>query len=186
METCVWDLILEHTDATFPWAQFNDAVEAGFPITTATRAGSGALCKAAGRSMSAVTKRLLDLGCDPFDTDDYSQSPMHLAAHVNAVDACKVLPVQCLTARTFLQNTPLHTAVCAGAVQVVQWMLEQPCAPVDARNRRGLTPREEAERMEYRLIERADMLAAFAAHGRWSPLRAAWIGAAVGTKNTYR
>jgi ankyrin repeat protein len=177
------DLFVGKKDATFPWAYFDEAMEAGFPIKTATFHGMKALHLAVSRGMCAVTKRLLDLGCDPFDGGVTSMTPMHVAARIDAVDVCKVLPVQCLTARTSRRlNTPLHSAVETGSLKVVQWMLEQPCAPGDAVNKRGLTPREEAERMDH-LIERAHMLAAFAAHGRWSPLRAAWIGAAVGTKN---
>ncbi len=124
-----------------------------------------------------VIQKLLDMGMSPAYLNCLDLNAAHMVAgFCDNVQLLMLLPLEMLTHTSAVGFTPLHIAVRDKRVQVVQWMLEQPCCPVDARNMHGHT----AEQYSFgRSGPAAEAIrAAFAAHRRWTALRAAWVAAA--------
>lgn len=122
-----------------------------------------------------IMQKLLNLGMNPAKLTYRGWSAAHMAASCNSVDMLMLLPPESLSRTTFAGSTPLHLAVHRNYVQVVQWLLEQPCCPVDAKNMYGRTAEEDNY---YNCGVAAEAIrAAFVAHRRWTALRAVWVAA---------
>jgi hypothetical protein len=124
-----------------------------------------------------VIQKLLDMGMDPACSSFFGRSAAHLAAEFcDNVELLMLLPPEFLSLTTWGgRYTPLHLAVKNNHVQVVQWLLEDPCFPVDVKDVFKLT----AEQYSFgRSGPAAEAIrAAFGAHRRWTDLRAAWTRA---------
>ncbi len=125
-----------------------------------------------------VIQKLLDMGMDPAKLSNLYRGwgAAHMAVSCDNVDMLMLLPPESLTRTTFGGRTPLHLAVHRSYVQVVQWLLERPCCPVNVKDVYGQTA-EEDNKYNYGVAAEA-IRAAFAAHRRWTALRAVWVAAA--------
>jgi hypothetical protein len=154
------------------WDAVFAAVEKGFAYQTVVFGDEGytLLHLAIRDNLPGVVQRLMTMGLSPAATDKDGWNAMHVAAFCKTADVCMVLPVELLGDRSRVGNTPLHIAIRARNVQVMQWMLDQPCCSVEARD---------IDLVEDRTPEAVAIRAAFAARERWTALRAAWVGAVI-------
>ena len=122
-------------------------------------------------NLPAVVQRLMAMGMSPLLLNKLGWNAMHVAAcFCNTADVCMVLPIELLAGTTLMGNTPLTIAVRARNVEVVQWMLDQPCCSVEVRD---------VDLIDYGTPGVVAIRAAFAARKRWTALRAAWVGAVI-------
>jgi hypothetical protein len=136
-------------------------------------------------NLPAVVQRLMAMGMSPARLNKHGWNAMHVATYYcKTADVCMVLPHELLTGTTLMGNTPLQFAVELENVQLVQWMLDQPCCPVETRNKGGRTALETLP-MCSGGREAVAIRAAFAARQRWTALRAAWVGAIVFSQSRY-
>jgi hypothetical protein len=128
--------------------------------------------------LPGVVQRLMAMGVNPAKRDGNGWNAMHFAAKICPfAETFMVLPVELMTGRSSWGSTPLHIAVQNLNVQAVQWMLEQPCCPVEAKSGIG-TAFDSLWEMDSS-PEAVAIRAAFAARQRWTPLRAAWVGSVI-------
>jgi hypothetical protein len=129
--------------------------------------------------LPCVVQRLMAMGINPATpSGGHGWNVMHVAAKgCTSPKVFMVLPVELLTSVSSSGSTPLHIAVQFRNAQAVQWMLDQPCCPVEAKNAIG-TARDCVWEMDPR-PEVVAICAAFAARKRWTALRAAWVGAVI-------
>jgi hypothetical protein len=126
---------------------------------------------------AAHMQRLLQLGANPSAVADEPWGlPMHECAERDALDKCECLPVADIARDPYEgKMTPFEVCVLGGSFRVLQWMVNQPECPVVAFVREELPRLMLAARRVTLLTEEA------ARRRRWSPLRAALVGAVVGT-----
>ena len=125
-----------------------------------------------------VVQRLMAMGMNLHAVSSSMDrwNAMHVAAEsCSTVEVFMVLPMKLLTGQSCLGSTPLHIAVQNRNVQAVQWILDQPCCPVEAGYGTALGRLWVMDTSP----EAVAIRAAFAARKRWTPLRAAWVGAVV-------
>jgi hypothetical protein len=177
-----------------------DAIEGGgMPVNAAeSKYGYTALHVAVIQSSAAHVRRLLELGADPTKRNRYGASAMHFTAWTctEPLQKCKCLPTEGLAYVDNYGQTPLHFLMLNPADMAVsmritrrmlRWMLVQPACAANARNSLGMTAADVAQYQRRHeglapLWSDADLHMlddAMAVHTRWSPLRAAWVGAAV-------
>jgi hypothetical protein len=120
-------------------------------------------------------QRLLELGANPSAVADKPWGlPMNECVLRDALDKCKLLPVADIARDPYSRKTtPFVLCVLIGNSRVLRWMVEQPECPVEA------FVRDELPRLTL-AAEKTTLLTDEAARRcRWSPLRAAFVGAAV-------
>jgi ankyrin repeat protein len=168
------------TEASYQNVRFvSDALDAAFPVNTVDSWGKTLLHYAVRSSvMRPLVQRLLASGGDPNLQDDRGQTPVHLACREGDLAVVRALVAAggLLNAEDERGNTAVFYAVrgFGETTECLEWLAARPEVDWCHVNRYGNSV------LEYAWVtgHSAVVSGAVARQRRWSPLRAAFVGAA--------